>query len=626
MGATSVTTLLFDIVAHDKASEVFKGLATTVGTTGTSGFDKWKAAGVAAALAVAGAATAFGKESVDAYKSVGGEVLSLQRVMGGTAEDVSRLRFAAKESGVDFDTMAKGMKAFAKSTEALAEAQDKDQASTAGSLAKLQEKIAVLEAVKKPTDAQLAQLDDMRDKASLLSVAVKSADGSLQVMGVTIRDAAGKALPMAQVLPELAGKFAEMPNGPEKTALAMKVFGKAGADLLPMLNKGKEGLAELAAESDKFGLTLSGPQLDALKKSKAAQREWDASIEGVKVQFGAQLLPVMTTVITFITERLIPGITTVTTWMQENSDTVKVVAIALGVLSVAAGIYTAVQWAMNSALLANPITWVVVAIVALGAALVLAYQKSETFRNIVDGAMRVVGQGISWLWENVAKPAWEGFQTGMQTVGKVATWLWNNAFQPALSAIVGGISWLLGNWATMLRALGNVPGFEWAKTAADTLQGAADKAAGLQTALKKIDDTDPTVTVTMDAYLTPAYKASVLANNSTKAAILETVAARASGGPVQAGVPYLVGEQGPELAVFDSDGSIIDAATTASIMAGRPRPAVTGVSAPAGSATPQPNVFVRVFVGGRELLEDVRVVVDQAVGEQLAGYAAGMVV
>lgn len=64
-------------------------------------------------------------------------------------------------------------------------------------------------------------------------------------------------------------------------------------------------------------------------------------------------------------------------WMQEHPTAMKVIgaavgtlAIGLGGLAIAAGVYTAAQWAMNSALLANPITWIVVGIVAAVALLV----------------------------------------------------------------------------------------------------------------------------------------------------------------------------------------------------------------------------------------------------------------
>lgn len=50
--------------------------------------------------------------------------------------------------------------------------------------------------------------------------------------------------------------------------------------------------------------------------------------------------------------------------------------------------------AMNATLLANPIFLVIAALVALTAAFVVAYKKSETFRNIVNGTLHAVTDGV----------------------------------------------------------------------------------------------------------------------------------------------------------------------------------------------------------------------------------------
>jgi hypothetical protein len=47
----------------------------------------------------------------------------------------------------------------------------------------------------------------------------------------------------------LSDQFSKMPNGGEKTALALKKLGRQGADLIPMLNEGREKLEELFAEA-----------------------------------------------------------------------------------------------------------------------------------------------------------------------------------------------------------------------------------------------------------------------------------------------------------------------------------------------------------------------------------------
>ncbi len=52
------------------------------------------------------------------------------------------------------------------------------------------------------------------------------------------------------------------------------------------------------------------------------------------------------------------------------------------------------QWLLNAALSANPIGLIVIAVAAFVAGLVLAYNKSETFRNIVDAAMSKVKVAI----------------------------------------------------------------------------------------------------------------------------------------------------------------------------------------------------------------------------------------
>lgn len=147
---------------------------------------------------------------------------------------------------------------------------------------------------------------------------------------------------------------------------------------------------------------------------------------------------------------------------------------------------TAAQLGLNAALVANPIGIVVVAVAALVAGFVVAYKKSETFRTIVDKALTAVGDAGKWLWNNALKPAFEGIKKGFEAVGKAGTWLWNNALQPAFHFIVSGVASILDMWASMLRVLGKVPGFGWAKDAADSMANAADKARAMADGIKKI--------------------------------------------------------------------------------------------------------------------------------------------
>ncbi len=65
---------------------------------------------------------------------------------------------------------------------------------------------------------------------------------------------------------------------------------------------------------------------------------------------------------------------------------------------------TAAQWLLNAALNANPLGLIVIAITAVIAGLVLLWQNSETFRNIVTGAFNAVWSAIqsafNWVKDN----------------------------------------------------------------------------------------------------------------------------------------------------------------------------------------------------------------------------------
>jgi hypothetical protein len=56
---------------------------------------------------------------------------------------------------------------------------------------------------------------------------------------------------------QLADIFKDMPDGVEKSALATKLFGKAGQELIPLLNQGSEGLDRSAKGSEAYGKAMA---------------------------------------------------------------------------------------------------------------------------------------------------------------------------------------------------------------------------------------------------------------------------------------------------------------------------------------------------------------------------------
>ncbi|MEV7112332.1 phage tail tape measure protein [Streptomyces anulatus] len=96
--------------------------------------------------------------------------------------------------------------------------------------------------------------------------------------------------------------------------------------------------------------------------------------------------------------------------------------------------FAAAQAFLSAVMAANPVILVITAIVALGAALVIAYKRSETFRNIVQSVWSAIKTGAMWLWTNGLKPMFDNFMVGLRAVGAAAVWLWG-VIGPVLSFI-----------------------------------------------------------------------------------------------------------------------------------------------------------------------------------------------
>lgn len=83
-------------------------------------------------------------------------------------------------------------------------------------------------------------------------------------LGVGVQDASGALRGSEQVLLDVADRFAGMEDGATKTALAVKLFGESGMQMIPMLNNGAAAIKAMQEEARKFGVEVSG---DAAKAS-----------------------------------------------------------------------------------------------------------------------------------------------------------------------------------------------------------------------------------------------------------------------------------------------------------------------------------------------------------------------
>lgn len=134
-------------------------------------------------------------------------------------------------------------------------------------------------------------------------------------------------------------------------------------------------------------------------------------------------------------------------WISKLSPSaIQAIAIAIGSVVLGVKAWTVAQRVLNVVLSKNPIGLIITAVGLLVAGLTYAYQNSETFRNIVDAALRAIGVAAQWLWTNVLQPVFNALVALWQNViAPAATWLWQSVLQPAFQGIGEAIQWAWEN-------------------------------------------------------------------------------------------------------------------------------------------------------------------------------------
>jgi hypothetical protein len=195
-----------------------------------------------------------------------------------------------------------------------------------------------------------------------------------------------------------------------------------------------------------------------------------------------------------------------------------------------------------------------------------AMKDAEPYINVLKGAFKALGvifkevvlPVLRWAADNVLPALGKAFGA----IGTAVTFLWNKVLAPTFRFILKGLSTLLSYWATMLKALGKVPGFGWAKDAAEKLRGAADKANALARGIDNID---------RDVDVKVKYRVEVTGKEALDSLLLGPMkleGGKAMGGPVRAGRAYLVGEHGPEIFRPNVAGGIVPNARLGSTSSG----------------------------------------------------------
>ena len=101
------------------------------------------------------------------------------------------------------------------------------------------------------------EIDGLQTGLVKLAKSATDNEGAFKAIGVNVRNAAGEMKGSGELLREVADFFAVLPDGVTKTALAVELFGKSGADMIPVLNGGSKAINDMADEAKRLGAVMS---------------------------------------------------------------------------------------------------------------------------------------------------------------------------------------------------------------------------------------------------------------------------------------------------------------------------------------------------------------------------------
>jgi len=170
-------------------------------------------------------------------------------------------------------------------------------------------------------------------------------------------------------------------------------------------------------------------------------------VEAVKI--GELFLPVLSAIgkgALFVAQNLdvIGGVVggLAVAWALLNTRMLIATAIQ-GAYTIATGIATAAQWAFNVAADANPIGMIVLAIGALIGGLVVAYNKFDKFRAIVQGSWEVI-KGFGSILKDFVIDSIMGVITGLGSIANAIKLLFKGDFAGAGKTALKGVADIYG--------------------------------------------------------------------------------------------------------------------------------------------------------------------------------------
>lgn len=188
---------------------------------------------------------------------------------------------------------------------------------------------------------------------------MKKQSQAFETLGVSATDSNGQIKQSEELFLELADAFQGIEEGPEKAAIAFRLFGSEAKNLMPMLNLGAQGIKDLRAEAEQLG-GMSADRMNAFAKASGDLMDnldkLGTVFKGMFNQMNAELVPVFNIFLDALVESskeggllrdvidglvfvfnsgLVPVVKFAGTILAAFGSTVKIVAKGLGAIGAA---------------------------------------------------------------------------------------------------------------------------------------------------------------------------------------------------------------------------------------------------------------------------------------------------
>lgn len=139
---------------------------------------------------------------------------------------------------------------------------------------------------------------------------------TFKMLGVEVQGSDKSYRKIEDVLMDLMDAFSKYEDGAAKIAAANNLFGKSGYMLIPFLNKGRAGFADLAAEAERLGIILDPSLVKAGTKAEDVFKRLEAQFTATKLSFAPMVKD-----IAYGVEDILASFNKLDKWLKENKTT-----------------------------------------------------------------------------------------------------------------------------------------------------------------------------------------------------------------------------------------------------------------------------------------------------------------